>query len=114
MFTSINEVFGLLSLPIAKIFVTPNVQPRFFKPQPVPYLLKGIEIERLQQAGIIKPVMFSDWAAPVVPVVKRMEVIDFVVTTKCQLTRYPKPMFTLYLELKICSLLYRVENSLPS
>ena len=58
----------------AKIFVTPNAQPHFFKPRPVPYLLKekvGIEIERLQQAGIIKPVMFSDWGTPVVPVVKK-------------------------------------------
>ena len=28
------------------------------------------ELERLQQAGVIQPVEFSDWAAPIVPVVK--------------------------------------------
>ena len=69
-----RDELGTLKGMTAKILVTPNAQPRFFKPRPVPYLLKekvGIEIERLQQAGIIKPVKFSDWAAPVVPVVKK-------------------------------------------
>ena len=57
----------------AKIFVAPNAQPRFYKPRPVPYALKDKvekELERLQADGIITPVQFSDWAAPIVPVVK--------------------------------------------
>ena len=29
------------------------------------------ELERLQSLGVIKPVATSDWAAPIVPVVKR-------------------------------------------
>ena len=29
------------------------------------------ELERLEKAGVIKPVQFSDWAAPIVPVLKR-------------------------------------------
>ena len=69
-----RDELGTLKGMTAKIFATPNAQPRFFKPRSVPYLLKekvGIEIERLQQAGIIKPVTFSDWAAPVVPVIKK-------------------------------------------
>ena len=69
-----RDELGTLKGMTAKLFVTPNVQPCFFKPRAVPYLLKekvGIEIERLHQAGIIKPVTFSDWAAPVVPVVKK-------------------------------------------
>ena len=38
-----------------------------------PICLKGRieeELERLQQDGIIEPVKFSEWAAPVVPVLK--------------------------------------------
>ena len=29
------------------------------------------ELERLEKAGVIEPVQFSDWAAPIVPIVKR-------------------------------------------
>ena len=69
-----RDELGTLKEMTAKIFVTQMHNLVFFKPRPVPYLLKekvGIEIEHLQQAGIIKPVMFSDRAAPVVPVVKK-------------------------------------------
>ena len=42
------------------------------------------ELERLEQAGVIKPVQFADWAAPIVPVAKRDSSIricdDFKVT----------------------------------
>ena len=33
------------------------------------------ELSRLQGQGMIKPVSFSDWAAPIVPVVKRDGII---------------------------------------
>ena len=29
------------------------------------------ELDRLQANGVIKPVQFSDWAAPIIPVVKK-------------------------------------------
>ena len=47
----------------AKIIVEPGMQPRFCKAHPVPYALRG--------QGIITPVQFADWAAPIVPVVKQ-------------------------------------------
>ena len=39
----------------------------------MPYYLKvkvGQELQQLEKQGIIMPVKFSDWAAPVVPVLK--------------------------------------------
>ena len=57
----------------AKIHVDPKATPRFDKARPVPFALQaGVEeeLERLQKQGIIEPIQFSDWAAPIVPVVK--------------------------------------------
>lgn len=56
-----------------KLYVASDSKPRFFKPRPVPYALRGkveAELQRLQNQGIIEPVQFSDWAAPIVPIVK--------------------------------------------
>ena len=56
-----------------KINVDKSARPRFFRPRPVPFALKGRieeELKRLQQDGIIEPVKFSEWAVPVVPVLK--------------------------------------------
>ena len=50
------------------------MQPQFHKPRSVPYALCAqveAELEHLEKAGIIKPVESSEWAAPVVPVIKR-------------------------------------------
>ena len=44
------------------------------KVRTVPYALRPkVEqgLERLQQAGVIEPVQFSEWAAPIVPVMKK-------------------------------------------
>ncbi|XP_048244738.1 uncharacterized protein K02A2.6-like [Haliotis rufescens] len=54
------------------IEITSNV-PRFYKHRNVAYALRqkvDDELERLEKQGIIKPVQYSDWAAPIVPVVK--------------------------------------------
>lgn len=85
----------------AKIHVDPTVQPRFCKARTIPYALKSkveVELERLQQEGIIEPVPFADWAAPIVPVLKAdKESIricgDFkqTVNTASKLDRYPIP-----------------------
>ena len=54
--------------------VPENTHPKFYKPRPVPIMLKPKvedELKRLQDAGIISPVRSSSWAAPVVPVLKK-------------------------------------------
>ena len=68
-----REKLGELKGTQAKIHIDPQAQPRFHKSRPVPFALRKKveqELERLEREGIIKPVQFSDWAAPIVPVVK--------------------------------------------
>ena len=55
------------------IYVDQQAQPRFFKPRTVPYSMKeklDKELDRLLSEGIIEPVKMSEWAAPIVPVLK--------------------------------------------
>ena len=68
-----SDELGLVAAAPAKIHVDPSAQPRFCKARTVPYALKEKverELEQLESTGIISPVQFSDWAAPIVPVVK--------------------------------------------
>ena len=63
---TINGVKGHLQ-------VNPEAEPRFCKARNVPYALREKveeELSRLEQDGIIEPVEFADWAAPIVPVLK--------------------------------------------
>ena len=57
----------------AKFHIDPDVQPRFYKARPVPYALQPkveAALKKLEEDDVIKPVQFSQWAAPIVPVVK--------------------------------------------
>ena len=50
-----------------KIDVVSDQPPTFFKPRSVPYALKRkVEV----QTKAIEPVRYSDWATPIVPVLK--------------------------------------------
>ena len=84
----------------AKIHITPEAMPVFCRARTVPYALREKikeEISRLQDQGIIEPVRFSDWAAPVVPVVKsdgRIRLCgDYKVTINraSKIDKYPLP-----------------------
>ena len=84
----------------AKIYVDTNAPPRYYKARPVPYAIKPKieeELARLQTEEIIKPVEFSEWAAPIVPVMKENGKIricgDYKITVNqaSKLDRYPIP-----------------------
>ena len=68
-----KDELGTLRGTTVKLTVDPNAKPRFCKPRTVPYAMKAkveAELDRLQRSGVIEPVEFSDWAAPIVPVLK--------------------------------------------
>lgn len=74
----------------AKIIVDSEAQPRFCKPRSVPFALRArveAEIDRLERARVIEAVQFSEWAAPIVPVLKQDGSIricgDYKLTVNC-------------------------------
>ena len=84
----------------AKFHINQEAQPKFFKARPVPYALRARvekELARLEAEGIIQPVQFSHWAAPIVPVVKQDGAIricgDYKVTVNlaAKTDSYPIP-----------------------
>ena len=85
----------------ARIYVDPGAQSRFCKARPVPYVMRSkveAELQRLTEQGILQPVQFADWAAPIVPVLKADKQSiricgDFKLTVNqaSKLDRYPIP-----------------------
>ena len=95
-----SDSLGLLQDATAKLYVNTEATPKFFRARPVPYRLKDkieVELKRLQDLGIITPVQHSEWAAPIVPIMKRdgsMHLCgDYKVTVNRVLTPddYPLP-----------------------
>ena len=66
---------GLYKGAKARINVKSDATPIVRKARPLTFAMKKKvenELDRLEQKGIIKPVQYSDWAAPVVPVLKQI------------------------------------------
>lgn len=64
---------GTLKGVEVSIDIDQNASPKFVEARPVPFAMKPkveAELERLEREGIIEPVQFSQWAAPIVPVMK--------------------------------------------
>ena len=83
-----------------KIHVDDGARPIYCEARPVPYLLKDqidLELNRLVKEGTLEPVDFSEWAAPIVPIVKEDKTIricgDYKVTVNkvSKLDNYPIP-----------------------
>ena len=59
---------------LATIALRLEATSKFYKHRPVPYAYKAkveAELKRLQEEGTIEPVTFSEWAAPIVPLMKK-------------------------------------------
>ena len=95
-----KDELGLAKHVKAKIHVDLDAPPRFHRPRPVPYALRPKveeELKRLEKEGVIEPVQFADWAAPIVPIVKQDGTVricgDYKVTVNraSKLDTYPLP-----------------------
>ncbi|XP_056089739.1 uncharacterized protein K02A2.6-like [Rhinichthys klamathensis goyatoka] len=84
----------------AKITLKPGYKPKFCQPRVVPYALRPkveAELNRLTEIGVLTPVQYSEWATPIVPVVKRNGDVricgDFKVTVNpvLHIEHYPLP-----------------------
>ena len=98
--TVFTEGLGTFTGGKVTLHVNPQAQPKFFKARTLPFSLKEkveTELKRLESLGIITPVKHSNWAAPVVPVLKQNNTIrlcgDYRVTVNqaCMVDKYPLP-----------------------
>ena len=67
-----NELGKLTGVQV-EVYVEEGSTPIFFKPRSLPYAMRGKveeELKRLEQEKVIEPVKYSEWAAPIVPVLK--------------------------------------------
>lgn len=88
-----KEELGLVNGVTAMIHMDPEVQPHFYSTRMVPYTLKAKvdqELERLEHANIIEPMQYSDWTAPIVPVLKRDESVRICSDHKVTVNRASK------------------------
>ena len=84
---------GTLKGMKAKFYVDDTVKLRFCQPRPVPFALRAKvedELYRMQDAGIIRPVEFSEWAAPIVPVLRSTSAVRICGNYKVTINRAVK------------------------
>ena len=69
-----TDELGTFNKSKVKFYLKENSKPLFLKARQVPFALRdrvAAELDRLQAAGIITPAKFSQWATPIVPIVKK-------------------------------------------
>ena len=89
-----KDELGSLKDVKVHIHVKTDAQPHFCKPRQVPYSMRSkveAELQRLQDTGVIEPVPYSDWAAPIVPVLKRDNSVRICGDYKLTLNREATP-----------------------
>ena len=96
----LKQELGCVTETKARINIDPTASPRYCKARTVPYALRERvegELDRLVTQGVIEPVRYSEWAAPIVPIVKGDGSIricgDYKVTVNryAQVDTYPLP-----------------------
>ena len=100
VYSVFDEGLGTVKGITATLKVKPGAQPKFFKPRPVPFALKdkiADELHRLEREGILEKVDSSEWATPIVPVLKPDNTVricgDYKVTINpvLDVPEYPLP-----------------------
>ncbi|XP_028656990.1 uncharacterized protein K02A2.6-like [Erpetoichthys calabaricus] len=95
-----QEGIGTLKHIKAHIAVEEDAQPKFHKARPVPYAIRPkveAELKRLEGQGVLSKVNWSEWATPIVPVIKKNGAVricgDFKVTLNpvLHVDQYPLP-----------------------
>ena len=95
-----NDELDTLHGTTVKLHIDCQSVPKFCKARPISFSLKKkveSELQQLEATGVISPVRFSDWAMPIVPVVKRDGSVllcgDYKITLKRVLKSevYPLP-----------------------
>ena len=86
-----SDSTGCLKKITSSLQVKENATSKFCKPRPIPHSLKSkaeTVLENLQNEGIIKCISWSEWATPIVPVMKKNAAVricgDFKVTLNSQ------------------------------
>ena len=68
-----SDDFGKLKDAKAHLQLKDGARPRFLKARPLPYAMRPkveAELDRLENLGIVSKVQWSEWATPIVPVIK--------------------------------------------
>ena len=106
----------------AIIHVEPGSTPQCCKARPVPFALRGRveqELDHLYESGVIEPVEFAEWAAPIVLVIKSDGSVricgDYKVTVNrvTKVDSYPLPRIDdLFASLAGGKLFYKLRRSI--
>nr|XP_050034394.1 uncharacterized protein K02A2.6-like [Dermacentor andersoni] len=75
---------GLFKVPPAHLYKKEDAFPKFFKARPLPYAIRekvSNELDRLLKSGVLSPVAHSEWATPIVPVVKTEQLACVAITS---------------------------------
>ena len=98
--TIFEDKVGTVKNVKAKLILKPDAVPKFCTPRPVPYALKTaveMEIQRLEKEGAWEKVTYSEWATPLVPIMKENGKVrlcgDYKVTLNpnLQVAQHPLP-----------------------
>jgi hypothetical protein len=95
-----KEELGCFNKFEVELKLKDNVSPKYYKPRTVPFALKdkvSAELDRLVSIGILVPINYSEYATPIVPVLKSNGKLKIAGDFSCTLNndlmieKYPMP-----------------------